>query len=79
MAAIPARDTYKGEYLSSVINTDNVGYWVVRVEIDDESKVIQDQPENHSMVVLYELPYAVLEYKEEKFILSLSPSDMLLV
>ena len=78
MQFAPPRDTYKGEYLSSNMNTDGVCFWVIRVEIDDEGKFVQENTEESSMLILYELPYTVLEYMPNKMILALSPADMLI-
>ena len=69
---------YKEEYLSEKINCENICTWVLRVEVNEEGCFVQEDTGSNSMVLLYEMAYTVLEYRPNKLILALFPSDMLI-
>ena len=64
--------------MSDNIGTDLACTWVIRVQVEEDGQVVQEHTEKNSMMLMYELAYAVLEYKANKMILSLHPCDMLL-
>ena len=78
MFAIPRRDLYHAEYLSTFIKTDNCCYWIMRVDVSEEGQFVQENTRENSMVVLYEMPVYILEYRSNKLIITLNPADILL-
>ena len=60
------------------MSVDGACNWIMRVDVDDDAKFVQEDTHNNSMIVLNENPEAILEYRSNKMIITLIPADVLI-
>ena len=73
----PQRREYKEEYLSPSVNTDGVAAWILRAQFSSDGELQLYKPDKGSIWIWHEWPEALLEYANEKIIVSLNPSTFL--
>ena len=79
MSEEPQRKYFKSEYYTPFVNYDNNASWILRVTLAKDGKLQMKDPGKNSIFVWYELPEAILEYADNKIIVSLYPSSFLFI
>ena len=79
MCEEPNRKFFKSEYFTPFVNYDNNASWILRVTLAKDGKLQMIDPANNSIFVWYELPEAILEYANNKMIVSMYPSSFLFI
>ena len=74
------REKYGGEWYNNITDPNTVcNSWAIRVNLTEQGGFSQQEPGSNSIWLHDEFVHTILEYASSKLILSLDPSDLLLV